>query len=88
MFQQMRLFQFIEPAPNQSFRWGISDEKETFTCSVVPEKRGSKTYWYVRKSAGGKTVNIYVAPAGKLSEELLDTAVKSAKSKLNAGVVQ
>lgn len=80
MFQQLRLFQFQEPSPPKRFRWSVEDESSTFTCSAVPEKRGRNTYWYVRKSIDGKTVNIYVAPAGKLSEQLLDNAVINIKS--------
>ena len=80
MFIQKRLFQFHEPLPNQSFRWEVLFDDGVYFCSVVPEKRGNKTYWYMRKVCDGKTYNLYVAPQGKLTEELLDNAVKTIRS--------
>jgi hypothetical protein len=81
----MNFFGFTEPNPPRSFRWELTDfdKLEVFTCSVVPEKRGKNIYWYMRKSRAGKTVNLYVGPAGSLSAELLDNAALNVKSKLS-----
>lgn len=83
MFQQIRLFQFKEPPEPVRFRWPVQFDDGTLTCSVVPEKKGKKTYWYMRKSVGGRTINKYLAPAGKLTEELLDNAVKNIKAQMD-----
>ena len=82
---------FKEPSPSTSFRYTSSN---LFTSSIVPEKRGNNIYWYMRKSCRGKTINLYVAPAGKLSKELLENASANTELKLSpntqnlAGVVQ
>jgi hypothetical protein len=79
-------FGFAEPTPPRTFRWElITDDKfKTISFSVVPEKRGNNIYWYMRKSRQGKTVNLYVGPAGSLSAELLDNAAKNVLHKLPA----
>lgn len=73
-------FNFPEPSPPSTFRWPLMGAK--FQCSVVPEKRGNKIYWFMRKTRKGKTVNLYVAPLNQLSDQLLDNAVEQVKSRL------
>lgn len=65
-------FAFQEPHPPGSFRWlhdGIS-------FPVIPEWRGNRIYWFMRKMINSETYKIYVAPAGKLSAELLNNAAQ------------
>lgn len=61
---------FEEPHPPGSFTW-MYDE---IVYSVSPEWRGNRIYWYMRKMVEGETHKLYVAPAGKLSAELLNNA--------------
>jgi hypothetical protein len=69
--QQKFDFMFKEPHPlGGQFTW-LHDGS---VYSVVPEKRGNNHYWYMRKMVDGEKHKIYVAPAGKLSVELLDNA--------------
>jgi hypothetical protein len=64
-------FMFKEPHPLMGqFTW-LHDGS---VYSVVPERRGNNHYWYMRKMVDGEKRKIYVAPAGKLSAELLDNA--------------
>lgn len=74
-------FTFPEPNPPTSFRWPQTLGAK-FQCSVVPEKRDNKIYWYMRKTRQGKTVNLYVAPLHQLSDQLLDNAVEQVKERL------
>lgn len=69
--QQQFPFMFTEPSPLLGqFSWMA----EGVIYPVVPEKRGANYYWYMKKRIDGETHKIYVAPAGKLSVELLDNA--------------
>lgn len=69
--QQTFSFMFKEPSPLVGqFTW----LHEGVIYPVVPEKRGANYYWYMRKRIEGETHKIYVAPAGKLSVQLLDNA--------------
>jgi len=65
-------FTFEEPRPPFSFNWLY----EEVSYPVFPEYRGTKIYWYMRKMIDRETFKIYVAPAGKLSAELLNNAAK------------
>jgi len=64
-------FIFNEPdAQAGGFAW--MHGKSTYR--VWPELRGKNYYWYMRKMIDGERFNIYVAPAGRLSAELLNNA--------------
>lgn len=76
---QLHLYKFNEPTPPKKFRW---EAVEDFPCSVFPEKRGNNTYWFMRKTHKGKTINLYVGKSGQLSTALLNNAVKMIKSRL------
>jgi hypothetical protein len=41
---------------------------------VVPELRGTRVYWYMRKMLDGQKYNIYLGPVGSLSPKLLRNA--------------
>jgi hypothetical protein len=69
--QQQFAFMFTEPSPLLGqFTWMAKG----IIYPVIPEKRGANYYWYMKKRIDGETHKIYVAPAGKLSVELLDNA--------------
>lgn len=70
--QKMADFIFEEPTPPKAFYWMWQGQ----SYSVRPEKRSGNTYWYMRKMIQGETQNIYVAPAGKLTAELLNNAAR------------
>ena len=78
-------FKFSEPNPPTTFRWPQTLGAK-FQCSVVPEKRGNNVYWFMRKTRQGKTVNLYVGRHGQLSNQLLDNAVDTIKTRL--GIAQ
>lgn len=69
--QQKFKFMFQEPSP---LAGGFTWMHDNVVYPVFPEKRKQNYYWYMRKGVGGETHKIYVAPAGKLSVELLDNA--------------
>lgn len=66
--QKKMPFMFTEP--DHSFMW----LHEGNMYSVAREKRGNNFYWYMRKMFLKQNYTVYVAPAGKLSAELLDNA--------------
>lgn len=68
---QQRVKRFTEPNPPASFKW-VTEAGKLY--SVRPEARGKGVYWYMRKTVNGRLFNLYVAPAGLLSAELLNNA--------------
>ena len=62
---------FIEPYPPTRFKF---EAKSRERYSVRPEKKGTRVYWHMRRMVNGRLFNLYVAPSGKLSEELLQNA--------------
>jgi len=64
---------FQEPFPPCRFLFE-ADNRERYP--VRPERRGKRVYWYMRKVVDGRLHNIYVAPEGLLTRELLDNAAK------------
>ena len=75
-------FTFQEPYPPQSFTWLCGD----VLYPVYPEPRGKRVYWYMQKMVSGKYHRVYVAPAGKLTAELLNNA--AAQVEANASPVK
>ena len=76
--QKRMNFTFQEPYPPQSFSW----LHDGVLYPVYPETRGKRgrVYWYIQKMVSGKYHRIYVAPAGKLTAELLDNAASQVEA--------
>ena len=70
--QKVADFIFQEPSPPRAFYWLFGGVQ----YSVRPEPRGQGVYWYMRKMVDRQKHNIYVAPEGKLTAELLNNAAR------------
>lgn len=61
--------QFVEPDPPVKFQYHAGNG---LVLNVHPEPRGKRLYWFCNKQYLGQKFRLYVAPAGKLSIELLE----------------
>lgn len=62
---------FVEPSPPIPFKFE-AESRERYP--VRPERKGERVYWHMRRMINGRLFNVYLAPYGKLSHELLQNA--------------
>jgi hypothetical protein len=63
--------QFTEPDPPAKISYQAANG---LVLNVHPERRGNNLYWFCNKQHRGTKHRLYIAPAGKLSKELLENA--------------
>lgn len=72
---------FKEPEPPELFRFTYRNVR----FSIRPEtKEHGNIYWHMRKYASGTHHNVYLAPAGSLTLELLENAAELILSRMES----